>query len=82
MVPLDVIFTKMEESRTLYTDTLLEMLGARFPSLFPLICLDARVSEIEHDGRINFGGFILMITTYCLFEPPEMLKCKIFNENQ
>lgn len=30
--------------------------------------------EIEHDGEINFSDFLLVVTTYCFFEPEEILR--------
>ena len=30
--------------------------------------------EIEHDGEINFSDYLLMVSTYCFFEPDEILR--------
>eukprot|EP01039_Chlorochromonas_danica_P010615 gene10615-11763_t len=30
--------------------------------------------EIEHEGEINFSDFLLVVSTYCFFEPVEILK--------
>lgn len=34
--------------------------------------------DIEHEGEINFSDFLTMVTTYCFFEPPEILKFCFF----
>mmetsp|Transcript_15981 Transcript_15981/g.24083 ORF Transcript_15981/g.24083 Transcript_15981/m.24083 type:complete len:341 (+) Transcript_15981:181-1203(+) len=57
---LSVIFESIEEKRTIFTDSICDLL------------------EIENDGKINFGAFLLMVTTYCLFEPREILKFCFF----
>lgn len=53
---LSTIFEAIEEKRTVFTDSILELL------------------EIDHDGKINFSAFLLLVTTYCLFEPLQILK--------
>lgn len=60
LVKLNEWFESMEEERTVFTDSLTELL------------------DIEHDGRINFGDFLFMVTTYCLFEPREILRFCFF----
>ena len=32
------------------------------------------VFEITHDGSINFSDFLTLVMSYCMFEPPEILK--------
>lgn len=60
LIKLSELFESMEECRTVFTDSLLDLL------------------EIEHDGRLNFSDFLLMVVTYCLFEPIEILKFCFF----
>jgi len=38
--------------------------------------------EIEHDGEINFSDFLVMITTYCFFEPREILRFCFYTFDQ
>lgn len=60
LVKLSDWLESMEEERTVFTDSLAELL------------------DIEHDGRINFGDFLFMVCTYCLFEPREILRFCFF----
>ena len=72
LIPLQKLFEAMEDSRTVFTDSLLELLGN---NIFSIVMSALMCPEIEHDGRINFSSFLLMVVTYCLFEPQEVLKC-------
>lgn len=31
---------------------------------------------ITSDGEINFSDFVYMVSSYCFFEPVDILKCK------
>lgn len=33
--------------------------------------------EVNHNGYIEFGQFVLMICTYCMFEEKDILRCEL-----
>lgn len=32
--------------------------------------------RLRADGEINFSDFVYMVSSYCFFEPVDILKCK------
>jgi hypothetical protein len=80
LVPLQRIYKRCEMQRTIYTDCLLELLEIEHGMYFWFFVFEFSVILTNQctflEGEINFSDFLIMITTYCFFEPREILLCK------
>ena len=66
LVSLDQIFEHCELHRNDYTDSICDALDIVF----------------DDEGQINFSDFLTLVLSYCMFEPPEILKLLFFIYDQ
>ena len=66
LVSLDDIFDSCELHRNDFTDSICEALDIMF----------------DDEGQINFSDFLTLVMSYCMFEPPEILKLLFYTYDQ
>lgn len=66
LVSLDDIFESCELHRNDFTDSICEALEITF----------------DAEGQINFSDFLTLLLSYCMFEPPEILKLLFYTYDE
>lgn len=66
LVSLDDIFESCELRRNDFTDSICEALEITF----------------DAEGQINFSDFLTLLLSYCMFEPPEILKLLFYTYDE